>query len=82
VARIAHVENRDFHTVVSHGLELGEEMEVVFGHVTGPQQQIESNFHEGAMLGTVNAPRNTAVAENEARIGGERKRLQCFAFPK
>ena len=45
VRRIAHVEDRNLHAVVAHGLELGEKVKVIFGHVTGPEEQIESNFH-------------------------------------
>jgi hypothetical protein len=68
VLGIAHIEYRDLHAVITHRLELRKEMKVVFRDVTGPKQQVKSNFHVGAMLGTLNVVRNTAVAENPPAI--------------
>jgi hypothetical protein len=46
VRRVTDVKDGDFHAVVAGGLEFFDDGEIFLGHVTGPEQQVEANFHE------------------------------------
>ena len=45
VGRVTDVEDGDFNAVVAGGLEFFDDSKIVFGHVTGPEEEVESDFH-------------------------------------
>jgi hypothetical protein len=41
----ADVEDGDFDTVVADGFEFFDDGKVFFGHMTGPEEEVKSDFH-------------------------------------